>query len=468
MSGLYTEGISQVLSGVYSLIQAKLNAVKMGSRGIVAYPFTANWGPINVLTPTVQASEFKAKFNAGVTTFTANKVYFHAFNGNPLEVDGYRMATSAAAKGTCTLNDSGSAKSIELETLYQSDRAFQAVVKDGVGGTKIIQIVESGNKLVDVEDSTLAGLISKLNLSDYVRVKSQGTNLPANNAGTSFSGGNNGSTVTATEYAAFLDTLEADRTQSAFAYDGVSDEELLTTAETWVKRVRTEGFYLDFVRGGTGDWDTDSGAAANTKSKAINHRGIVNVGNGCDGYTAAEMAIYVAARDAAVALNRTLTDEQASAYVTVNKKLKPSDRRACKLAGTLVFVMDGSQVVIDEGVNTLTVPGPDEKTPMGKIRVSHIVDQITKDTEAFGEQYKRDKSNTDEARETFAATVEESYFKSLVKLEVIKPDYSYRPDPDYHGKKPVFDPGLDEAYFVSEYWPVDSMVKIYQKFGVNF
>lgn len=50
MAGLYTEGESKVLSGVYSLIIAISTSITSGGRGIVAYPFTADWGPVNELT----------------------------------------------------------------------------------------------------------------------------------------------------------------------------------------------------------------------------------------------------------------------------------------------------------------------------------------------------------------------------------------------------------------------------------
>lgn len=49
MAGLYTEGESKILSGVYSLILAISTAITSGSRGVVAYPFTADWGPVNKL-----------------------------------------------------------------------------------------------------------------------------------------------------------------------------------------------------------------------------------------------------------------------------------------------------------------------------------------------------------------------------------------------------------------------------------
>lgn len=77
---------------------------------------------------------------------------------------------------------------------------------------------------------------------------------------------------------------------------------------------------MSFVTGGPKAWDSATDTA-NAKSREINYRPVVNVGNGCDGYTAAEMAIFVAARVAAVALNSSLTDETVP-YQAVNVRLK--------------------------------------------------------------------------------------------------------------------------------------------------
>lgn len=466
MAGTYLEGVSKVLSGVYTLIKAAVNSVSLGSRGTVAYPFTSNWGPVNKLEPVAYGSEFDKLYNAKGTTLTAADISTHAFRGKPQKVLAYRMATSAAKKGTATLNDSAAAMALTLETLYPSDRTFIAVVKAGLIKAAAIEITEGGDLLAKVEGDTVAELETELNKTDYVRVTAKGENLPENSAGVEFTGGANGDTVTSTEYQDFLTELEADGTANSFALDGTEDTAIITMAEEWLKRVRDEGLYVTFVSGGPAAWDTDIDTA-NTTSKGYNYRGILNVGNGSEGYTAAQMAIFVAARVASVALNRTLTDEVVD-YAYVNKKLTPGQRIKAKEAGTLVFVQKGDAVVIDEGVNTLTTPGTNEVKEMGKIRVNNALDQIARDLEAFGDEYKKTRSNTQEARETYAATVEQDYFRALAAMEVVQPGYFYRPDPEYHGKDAVFNPKIDEAFFHADITPVDSMERIYQKINVKF
>lgn len=472
MAGTYTEGQSQVLSGVYSLVKATSSQGPGAAIGVAAFPFTANWGPVNTLVSYASQREFADAYNAALaSTHTAKKVHNLAYADGtykPSKLLGYRMATVAAAKGEVTLSvENGTAWT--LETLYESDRAFSAVVKAGVAaGTTAVQIVEGGVLLWEGEDATIDGLAAKINASGYVKVKTVGTVLPEVTAGTAFTGGNSGDVVTVTEYASFLAEVEADGTANAVALDGVTDAAILTTFEAWVKRVRSEGIYLEGFRGGPASWDTNL-ADANSVSVAANYRGLINVGNGCDGYTSADMAIFLAAYACSRRLNSSITD-QVAPFAAVNNKtmLNKGIRIKAKESGTVLFVLQGGRVVIDEGVNTLTAPTGDEVKEMGKMRVSRTIDYINRATEAFGEEYKKSLSNTQAARQAYAAVIEDNFFRGLANDEVIQPTYYYIEDPEYHGENPMYKPKLDEAYFYCEYTPTDSMEKIYQKFGVKF
>ncbi len=462
MAGLFTKGISEILSGVYSRIVAVISSITAGTRGVVAYPFTSDWGPVNVLNR-VSIGEFGEMYNAEYTTLTANKIFTHASKGKPSKILAYRMATTDAVEATCSLGEN----SLQLKTLYPTTRAFTVVVKDGVAtGTKVIELIENGVKLLSVTGATVAELAAQLNASDYVRVTTVGTTLPANANSIAFTGGNNGDQVTAVHYTAFLDEVECDATANTLSLDGVSDTAIITSVVTWLARVRQEGFYVTFITGGPSSWDAST-EDANDASVGFNSRSVINVGNGCDGYTAAEMAIFVAARVAAVALNRTLTDETVP-YTQVNKVLKKTVRETAKQKGTLLFVKNGDFVEIDEGINTLTAPTGDETKEFGKIRVSNTLDYITKDLEAFGNEYKKTKSNTPEARQCYATMVEQNYLLPLVNEEVLKEGCYYMPDPEYHGDEAIYKPAIDEAYFTSDITPVDSMERVYQTIGVNF
>lgn len=473
MAGTYTEGSSKVLSGVYTLIKSVISGIPIGDRGIVAYPFTADWGPVEELETVLYGSEFDKKYNADNEDLTANLISEHAFKGKPQRVLCWRMDDGNAAKATLQLDDDSGSESLTLETLYPTARSFEITVADNVEETgKVVKLIEDGTKLGEWEGEDLDELVDEIDGSDYLRVTSQGDDLPTNISGEPMVDGDNGATdISSTQYGDFLDRIEASGKPQAFSLDGVDDEAIIAEAEDWTKRVRDQGLYITFVSGGPSDWDNDIDSA-NDASKDFNHRGIVNVGNGVDGYTAAEMAIFVAARVASIALNRTVTDVVID-YDEVNEELLPGDRVKAKEAGTLVFVHDGDgMVVIDEGVNTLTAPSDGEHEYMGKIRVNNAIDQIAGDLEEFGNEYKKTRSNTQEARQTYAALVEDTYFAAMAELDVIRDEpgfrYWYEEDPEYHGKDAVYSPALDEAYFHAQFTPVDSMERIYQKFNLKF
>ena len=463
MAGSYQVGQSKDLSGVYSAIRAALDSVASGARGVVTYPFTAAWGPVNTLQDLYSQPDFEALYMAKETGFTAKKINDLAFQGAPSVVLGYRLASPTALKATITL-----ATGWVLETLYPTTLPFIAKVTDALTGGKSVEVTLYGVQLMKVSGATPDALASALNGSDYLRVKTKGAALPDNVASVQATGGNNGTAVTATEYAAYREVVEADGRAKTIALDVYTDAAEVAATVAWLKRVRDEGLYISFVNGGPLSWDGDLDSA-NTVSKGYNYRGIVNVGNGVDGYSAADMAIFIAARVASVALNRQLTDETVP-FQRVNKKLTQSKRITAKRAGTLVFTQKGDQVEIDEGVNTFTVVTDPEtqRIEFGKIRVSNTIDQIMTDTEAFGEQYKKNRSNTENARETYAATIEEDYFLDLVGQDVLQPGATYRPDPEYHGENAVYNPKADEAFFTAAFKVVDGMEKVYQKLNVSF
>lgn len=460
MAGLYTEGESKILSGVYSLILATSTSITTGGRGIVAYPFTADWGPVNELV-TGNLGDLRDIFNAVGSTLSVGKVYTHAAKGEPKKVICYRMASSEAKVASATVG------TWTFETLYPTTRPFTIVVQEGVAeGSVKISLVENAVELTSFQASDVNTLVSMVNESEYIRVKTKGDALPEANAGVEFKGGNNGNVVTVKNYSAFLEELEADGTANAFSLDGVSDDSIIATVIAWVKEVRPEGFYVSFVTGGPLTWDSDTGAA-NAKSKEINYRPVINVGNGCDGYSAAEMAIFVAARVAAVALNSTLTDETVP-YTMVNKRLKRHTREVAKQSGTLLFVAKGDTVEIDEAVNTLTSPKAPEVKEMGSIRVSSTIDYVVHDLEVFGEEYKKAKSNTEAFRATYATTVEQNYLQPLVAQEILKEGVYYIPDPEYHGENATKKPKANEAFFTGDITPNESPERIYQKLNTVF
>ena len=171
MAGLYTEGESKILSGVYSLILAISTSITSGGRGIVAYPFTADWGPVNELT-TGNLRELRDNYNAVGSSLSVGKIYTHASNGEPKKVLGYRMATAEAKVAAATVD------TWVFETVYPTTRPFVLVVKDGVeDGSIKISLVENAVELTSFLVSDVDSLVTMVNSGTKAKWKTKGTIL---------------------------------------------------------------------------------------------------------------------------------------------------------------------------------------------------------------------------------------------------------------------------------------------------
>lgn len=478
MAGTYIEGVSKTLSGVYTLIKAALAGITLGQRGTVAIPFTASWGPVEEFQQIGSKTEFLNTFGNGSTVGqTGAKVAAHAWQGpdKPNIVLAYRMATDAVAYAQIVLNDTLAAAALTLKGKHKGTRAnsFEATVAVNAvdGAKKDLKITEGGVLKATYTGATVQDIANAIAADGEALITAtvadgKGAATLANAASAPFTGGNDGETLLAADYTAMLAALETQVFNTLALGTATTDETILASVESWVKDQRDQGKRITWVRGGGSGWDTTP-ADANTKSQAINYRGIINVGNGVDSYTAAEMAIYVAAVLASLPLTQSVADYK-TPYLNVNKRLTNAQRISAKQAGTLVFVMDGEDVVIDEAVNTLTSPLSGESKEMGKIKVSLILDQVATDVEVFGKGWVGKKGNTANTRQAFALQIEEEYLGSLVRLELLQPGCWYREDPEYHGKTPIYSPAPDEAYFYADITPVDAMERIYSKFGVTF
>lgn len=206
--------------GVYiNFIGQAQAAVQVGAQGTVAIPVTSDWGLLNGVTDIVAEGSIADAFGTGGN---AALLVAQALRGGASKVRAYRIGVSGTvAKATLTLNDGSAAAANVLTAKYEGARANAFTIKVAANpvdaAKKDVSVIENGSTLeiftvVDNDELTaqINGAVAGINASRYLTATTSGAadRALANVAGSLMTGGNSGTSVTATEYALALAGLE--------------------------------------------------------------------------------------------------------------------------------------------------------------------------------------------------------------------------------------------------------------------
>ncbi|MDH6351927.1 phage tail sheath N-terminal beta-sandwich domain-containing protein [Brevibacillus sp. 1238] len=465
MAGQFQPGEDKVLSGVYSFLKSFIKEqTTIGNRGKLALPIVADWGPIGEFV-TVR-SKISAEKIFGITE-AFNLIW--AADPFPTEVLLYRVAGDSAATASVVLKN-GETDVLRVEAKYKGEAGnkLKVVVQPSLlDANQTELLVYRGFELVDSRTGkTVDELVAAFADSEFVVLKKLTDTLPASTAGVSLSGGNSGTSVEATKYTTYQSALATQKGKYGVFTLGIADPALNAAAEDWTKQQNVLGNYIKFVFGG--DEARDKSKQATTKASTdVNHMAVVNVGSGArwkgKTYPSSKVAIYVAAIMASLPLNYTM-----ALYITPFESLTvewdpDTDLTDMVQAGVLMLNMDNDKVIIQEPVNTLTIPGPDQSREFGKIRVADTFHTILHAEEKAGKDWIRQQpnSNSPARRAAFCQMMKQEVFRPLAALEVIAADYEYIEDPDYHGDNAIYTPARNAGHFIAGFRHQDALEKIY-------
>lgn len=215
--------------------------------GIIALPFTSDWGPFK--TPTLVGSfqQYLATFGPTVGTPGYNAAW-QAFYGEG-GVDGrfgagavlcYRMGGSTAALATHTFQNTTPAAALVVNALYQGSYGnnISVTVQDHLAAIAQDElVVYLGTLPVETyvyNDTDIAGLVNAINAnSSWIRatLTNTGTKL-AYVANIALTGGNDGTVTTASDWAATFSALESQRFDILACY-GLVDPTIYTALAAW-------------------------------------------------------------------------------------------------------------------------------------------------------------------------------------------------------------------------------------------
>lgn len=248
---------------------------------VVALPIVHDWGPVVGDTDAGKLVNSFPEFEAlyGTSDTEGRTAVLGAFNGIGLEGQGgaggvipVRMAAAAAAKATRTVQNTTPATALTLSGKYKGTRGnlLSYIVDDDPQNVandrfRILfnGVVVETYRYAQTDINALAAAIN--GSSKWVTAVANLSGVALTAGSGSFTGGNDGSTLTGTEWAAALSALEF-RDFGIFSPYNLVDTTVLTTILTWMQQQQVNQRPFVGVFGG---------AAGETLAQAITRTGFI-------------------------------------------------------------------------------------------------------------------------------------------------------------------------------------------------
>lgn len=476
-----------VLPGLYMNFKAAAaSAIQGGSRGTVLVPVKANWGPVREFVEIGSETAIGQVYSTDAADgATAYKTLYLALLGGPKKLVAYRLADDTAAQASLTLQNADATPQdvLQLQAKYPGSRGngFTVTIQPALGepNAKELRLYEGAKLLgtykgADGTAASIAEQINKDNGNAWITAKVLGQGgTPADVSGAAFTGGASGNgRLTNADYIAMQEAAEG-QDFDVLALDYAADMALLQSFAAWIKRMRREGRGVMAVFGGSAADDTakDAVKLAASRSLALNHEGIINVGTGVrlagTDYSSAQTAAYVAGLIAGQRLNQSAT-YAVTPFEDVTRRWTRSEQEEAVKNGVFLLFYDGRQVKALRGINSLVTPAEGQNNAWKKIRSIRVMDAINADLQLAAEQsYIGKVNNTEEGRLALIGAVKE-YLAQLSLSSVIEPNgYDVILDPAYYGDSAVNTPEPDQVFLQWNVKLTDVMEQLFGTFYVQ-
>ena len=421
--GTWSEKNKPTLAGIYNRFLTKAKeTITGGTHGVLGMPVKANWGEIGKVIEVNSFADLAEIFGKDAT-YSAYKLGRLAFLGKPEKLLLYRVADESAAYGTVSLQNAESSDAITLKTKYKSSRNFNITIAANIVDDAAIDIIlyEGTIELNRVEqvENNLDKIVEAINLNfeEIVATKaSNATGKLATITNVRFAGGNDGcSAITVEHYTKAMREL-GKYNIDGFTLDGVADRSIQTALKEWAQELKENGSdVLVFVGGDS------TIAEANTASLNFDDSNITNVGTGCTyqgiNYTAAEVAVYVAALTLGLTIKESLCYRK-TIFDDVTTKLERKEMKQALAKGTLVLIKEDDDVIILDDKNTYTSYTETKNEVFGEIRGQRFVNIVNQDTLVKNKDFIGNITDSEDDKITLICALKK-YFETLEKEKVL-------------------------------------------------
>ena len=421
--GTWSEKNKPTLAGIYNRFLTKAKeTITGGTHGVLGMPVKANWGEIGKVIEVNSFADLAEIFGKDAT-YSAYKLGRLAFLGKPEKLLLYRVADESAAYGTVSLQNTESSDAITLKTKYKSSRNFNITIAANIVDDAAIDIIlyEGTIELNRVEqvENNLDKIVEAINLNfeEIVATKaSNATGKLATITNVRFAGGNDGcSAITVEHYTKAMREL-GKYNIDGFTLDGVADRSIQTALKEWAQELKENGSdVLVFVGGDS------TIAEANSASLNFDDSNITNVGTGCTyqgiNYTAAEVAVYVAALTLGLTIKESLCYRK-TIFDDVTTKLERKEMKQALAKGTLVLIKEDDDVIILDDKNTYTSYTETKNEVFGEIRGQRFVNIVNQDTLVKNKDFIGNITDSEDDKITLICALKK-YFETLEKEKVL-------------------------------------------------
>lgn len=419
-------------------------SMTVGDRGIMAIPLSLNWGATGQLIEVLSSDllDGNSKKLVGFTAFDSDSKILASALSYCYKALVYRT-DAGGVKATATIGN------ITATAKYFGKLGNNIVIAISENTTTELWTVITYLDGVLVDKQVIAQA-SELENNDYVDFTIDENEEMAETAGTSLTGGTNGTVTESTAYPAFLNLLAMARWQTMACLS--SDSDIKASIQTFIRQCREdEGRY---VQGVVGDYD------------GADYEGIINSISGAviDGvsFSKYDFVAIVAGMTAGANFNESNTARKITGATSIIGELTDSQIKTALGNGKFLLSAsaDGS-IKVEQDINSLHTYTQDRNYNFSKNRVIRTLDEIGTTTKITWENtYMGKVDNNDVGRGLFKADLVQ-YGNQLQQLSGIQ---------EFAGADDItISQGNDLDSVLVDWYikPVDSMEKLYMTVNVN-
>ncbi len=395
---------NKVLPGSYINFASVAKASSaLSDRGIAAAPFVLSWGAEGAVIP-VTAAEFRKNSRAlfGYDYDAPEMLALREIFCNATKVFCYRLGTGTKAECTyATAKYAGiRGNKLTIRIAADVDNTGYFIVSTFLDGVAV--------------DEQRAKTAAELTANDFVVFKTEGVTLAAT-SGTPLTGGADCASITGAHYQAFLDAIESYSFNTLCCPVNPVDTTAKSTVALFVsftERMREElgaKFQLCAIKP-----EADS-------------EGAIGVWNAAtyNGTATDKLVYWVTGAQAAVAINRSLTNSAYNGELTIDTDYTQAALEAAIKAGKFMLHNVNGTVRVLEDINTLVTLTAEKSEIFQNNQTVRVCDQIANDVAVlFNTRYIGSVPNDASGR----ATLWNDVVKILGELETLRAIEAFDPD----------------------------------------